>query len=736
MGHRKNATIFRKQAIRKRKENFLKESPKAKGDSGQYEYKLNDVTSEYDPALMGREGSVKFTELSKSDGLIGGILSAYFNVLLSCNWSIKEIEDASPKEKEVREILKDWFFKENNFENTLYSILKMLPIGFSLFNKWYRPFQRGNDFYMMPVLAERLQKSIWRIDYKGEFVEQVTSKSQIEEIPFKDLVFFTFRQEGQDKRGVSLLRQAYYDYSDKKSIKSIAMKGVVRAMLGLPIGKVPKTVSVDSPEYDDFCALMDMLSSRDYTDSDDSIIIPEDYSLEMWNSEFKINDLKEYLVYYDSSIATSVLTQFLLLGQNGAGGSYSLGTDQSSFFLNGLKYIVDYISTQFNKEVIRPAVLSNWGNSVDCGKFGITALNLDRNASDKFATTLKTLIDSGIIKLQESDEVLIREMYRLPDIDPSREEKEGGEEPDDNSDGNPDGNDDNGGEESDDEGNEEVEENSIQLKPIDIITLYKTREQRDEFIDQEIGSITKFSKASLRIIADKLISSIRWQIQKGGTKAQGLKDVKLNKNAVGSYKKQMGQRLSAVALKAWNSAKEKSIPHLKRLNAETNPSDLPSKTLTSFIINQSDVSTEKQVGEMRDRSLLIANTATTKGYELEQILAQVEAGIDDFIENGNNAELANSVSVTQAASYGELEYYRTIDDQLWGYRFENVSPKTNICQNSVGKVYRSNSAAMEMMTPPLHFRCKSFMEPIYKDEEKPDIDDYIPPASILKQKTL
>lgn len=733
MEHKNDVTILKDQTIKRKKQKAIleksKESPTIIGDSGLYQFRLDDITSEFDPLLMGREGSKKFSEMSKSDGIIGGILSAYKNLILSCNWTFQEIEDITPEEQKVMDIMHEWLFTKNNFEPTLVSILRMLEIGFSLFEKYYTPFDKDNNVFMMPVLLERIQKSIWKIDYEHECVEQVTSKGTTVKIYFKDLVFFTFRKEGSDLRGTSLLRQAYYDWVDKKDIKQIAKKGITREMLGLPIGKVPPNVRSDSPEYDQFASLLDMLSSRDYLDTDDSIILPKDYELEMFKSDFKIEAIKDFLSYYDSSMAISVLAQFILLGQQGKGGSFSLGSDQSDFFMDGLQFVVDYVEAQYTKYIIHPAIKANWAN-IDPARFRLKGLNLNKKASKEFSDILKTLIDSGILKTQTADEKQIREMYGLPEID--EKEREENEPTEDDPDNNPD---DGGDTPVEDEEDDEVKNALMEMAPLEIATFWKTGKQRGTYIDQEVKALTKYSKASLQIIADKLLSSIRWQLSKGSSQAQGLKDVKLNQNAVASYKKNMSQRLAAVTKKAWDNAKDNSAKHLEKL--AVNAGDLPSKVLTAFIINQSDLSVTNQTNKLRDQSLLIANTASTKGYSLDQTLAQVEKGMDEFIASGNNAELANDTSIIQATSYGEQQYYKKIEDSLWGYRFDNVSPKTNICQSLVGKTYHVNSIEMEQVSPPLHFRCKSYYSPIYKTEEKPDqYDDYIPAPSILKEKTM
>jgi len=694
-------------------------SKKAKSNSGQKQYLYNDVTSEYDTDLMGRTGSCNLKKMSKSDTVIGGMISSYKNPILSANWTIEEIPDATSEELEIIDILNSWFFKEIDFGTLLNSILDMLPIGFSLFEQYYTKYVKDNKFYMMPLLSERVQQSIYRIDYKKEIVEQRDSEGNLVEIPFTDLVFFTFKKEGNDRRGISLLRQAYYDYKDKKEIKQVAKKGIVRGMLGLPIGKVPTSVEIKDQEYQDFEDLLIDLGSREDNALSDSAVIPENYSIEILKSEFKIKDLKEYLAYYDNGMVMSVLTQFLTLGQGTSGGAYALGRDQSDMFLDGLQFVISHIEEVFNKEILQKAVFINFPG-IDPNKFNLRGLNLNKKNSKEFADILKVLIDSGVIKPESEDEIMIRKMYNLPEVDLQERKEE---------------------EEEEEEKIVEVKESEIvdDVSANNLIKLaesWKTPNERDDYIDQETDKITKYSRASLTLISDELQKAIRRQLNKGEVEAQGLKDVQIK--SIGAFKKSLGKKLAGISKKAWSNAEKNSRNRIKL--SEINPSELPSQVLTSFVINQSDLAAEKMINDLREAGLLTANTSTSKGYSVNQAMAQVEESLDKIIDSGN-VELSSSMGIVQSMNYGEMEYYKSIEDNLLGYEFTNPSPVTNICKALVGKTYRKDSLVLVEMSPPLHFRCKSYFVPIYKDDpkykdKKPEFDDFIPPPSIMKEKTL
>ena len=692
-------------------------------DSGLLRYYSNDVTTELDACLQGQAGAIAFKRMSRNDSIIGGILKSYENPIQSAKWSIQEISNPTPREEEVLKILNEWFFKKNNFGALLTQILGMLPIGFSLFEKYYTPVEFENGKYMMPILAERVQQSIRRIDYIGQYVEQNTTQGGLVEIPFDDLVFFTFRQTGNDRRGTSLLRQAYYDFLSKKEIKKAGTKGIIRSMIGLVLGTVPKEVQGNSQTFQDFNDLIIDLGDRDYNGLSDSAIKSEGYEIEILNSSFDLKAMKEYIAYLDSSMTMSVLTQFITLGQSGGGGSYSLGRDASDMLLDGLGYIINYIEQNFSQKIIHETVAMNWAD-VNPTRFNLVGDNLNKKDSKEFAEIMKILKDAQLIKQDQADEIKIRKMYGLPDVDLEArknqenleekeiEEKEPVEE---------------------EEPAQEEDEEDEEKKVMKLSENWKNGKERRAYKIQEAEKLNKFSKASLQLIADEFSKSVRRQLNKGAVEAQGLKDLQINN--VGAYKKRLGQKLAGISSQAWKNAFKNSSKKIKL--AEIKPSDLPTNVLTSFVVNLADVMTEKQINDMREVAILTANTNATKGLPVNNNMAMVEAKLDAYISNANVIDGGNELAIVQAMNYGEMQYYKSIENDLWGYRFANDLPETDICKSSVGKTYAVGSSELDIMQPPLHFRCDSFLVPIYKSEEsKPQIDNYVPAPSILKQKTI
>ena len=606
--------------------------------------------------------------------------------------------------------MNEWIFKKNDFGELLHQILGMLPIGFSCFERFYQKAEIDGNSYMMPVLEERVQTSIRKIDYLNSKVEQQTTQSNLVYIPFEDLVFFTFRKEANDKRGVSLLRQAYSDYLDKKELKRTGKKGITRSILGLPVGTVPTGTNPKSKSYESFMDQVIELGERNYQGTSDSAVMEEGYKIELLTAPFNLDQFKNYINLHDSSMLISVLTQFLLLGQNGNGGAFALGRDQSDTFLDGLQFIIDLIEEIYSRDVIQPAIRLNFAD-VDPFRFRLNGANLNKKASSEFATTLKSLVDSNGITFDPQDEVFLRKMYELPQVDLEERKKRQEEEQekfqqqqDKIAESKP--------EEGKKEGAEEVKEEKEKLK-LSEKTNFQNPKQRKAFQESEVKKLSKFSRASLGLIGDEFSRSIRKQLNKGTVQGQGLKDLQINN--IGAYKKRLSQKLAGLSMDSWKGALRSSKGKIKL--SEIKASDLPSKVLTAFVINQSDTIADKQINDIRELGILTANTESAKGLSNNNTMAIVDQKISDYIDN-NRIDFGSHLATVQSMNFGEMEYYKSISDDLWGFRFANDEPVTAICKSLVGKTYQEGSSAMDIVQPPLHGRCDSFFIPIYKSESE------------------
>ena len=651
--------------------------------AGNREYRDDDVRSDCNSDLVGHRGSLNYDKMTKNDPIVGSIIRSFENPILSCSWGLEKLEDPSDKEEQAYDLIHNYLFIDNNFEEMLKKILKFLPMGFSCFEKYYKLYDYENNTYQIPVLEERLQKSILNIDYKKKEIEQRLTDGEQIFIGFDNLLFFTNDQQGDDKRGVSLVRNCYENYLRKRKGMLAVDKAIIRNMVGVPVAKYTGTPGKDLKSLNAAMRkFADVKSVRDYFIVNKDV---EDFDIK--TASFDLKGIKEYFSYLDGTSLTSVLAQFLGLGQGGNGGAFALGTDQSSSFVEGLKYYVDYIEQRLTKQVIIPALKMNF-TDIDFSKYKLKGLNLNKKAQENFAKLIKLLSDTGAIKWTEKDENYLRSFYDLPELDDEdrlkRELKE----------------------------KEGIPNNNEKIK--DNLKLSETTKQNSNRFDREKAKVISFMKANLTLIGDKLARDINVKLKQGKNSAKDLDKVKISNDK--DYKLTLSKKFAGIANDSYKIVKDDAKQVLK-LAEDINPSKLPSEILEDYVNNQSKFVAEDQVSKMRSVALLTANASALKGYSNSEIIEQVKDGIDDFIGGGviiNGAAL----STIESMNFGSMEYYKTIDKEIVGYKIENDNPTHPYCKAVVGSIISKEEVST--MSPPYHFGCNSFLRAVYKKLAKED----------------
>lgn len=710
---------------------------KALGDSGVNPYLTNaSRTNEHLLELVGREGSIRYRQMSRGDDQIGMILRVHKNPIRSCSWGIAVPDDATDQEKLCIALLNKWIFSENktSFSTQLNQILSCFEYGYSAFELIWNTYNFQSNKYFVPVLEQRLQTSIEEIIPKDQIVRQITIEKGLVEIPFEAMVFFILNQQGEDMRGESLLRSAYQSWKKKKTYEEWLGMGIQRtAAGGIPWMKVPKGTQPDSEDYLAAETLLQNISAHENA----YMIFQEGWEFGITETKFNAEQIQRVIDGLNSGMALSVLAQFVLLGQNGNTGAFALSRDQSDFFLDGLMYIIDLVESNFNRYVIRPFVKINFGDSIDCSRIALRGLNLNKKAGQELATVLSTLKNSGFITATIDDEIQLRKSLDMPEL--SEDEIERRRELIDNADNQMNNIDQKDGQvvkEDDPQDDDPTEDKPTGSVKTDSIKLSETKANiRLSIINKANKEMLDFMKANLLLIKDKLMADIESTMNRGVIEIQGLKNIEISYS---KYQRALEKKLSGIAYDAWIRAKKDAKSKSIKFSEDMDPRDIPSKDLMQFVLNQSASIAEQQIATLKARAILTASNGPLKGYSISQTLSNVSGIIDEFIDS-NGVQSAGSLIVVGTDNFGASQFYKEIKEQLWGYRFVAVDDdKTSeICQWYNGKTFSVDSPELADGTPPLHPNCRSYMEPIYKSEEqKPTIDDVIAPVSIRQQKSV
>lgn len=686
---------------------------KRQGDAGLNEYALNTNRSvEYLEELQGRTGSLNYRRMSKGDPVIGMILRTHKNPLRSAAWDIPYPSDATDKEKLAIDIIKSVLFGESGteFDVFLSKALSCLEYGFSLFEQYYEPKKFDGNLYLVPVLEQRMQTSIEDIFPKRKVVRQLTIDSGVVEIPFDNLVFFVLNQLGDDLRGESILRNAYKTYKDKKVYQEWLGIGIQRSVSGVPSMKVPKGTSSDSPDY-----IAAELLLKGITQHENAyMILEEGFDFDIHESKFNADPVQKAIDSCNAEMSLSVLVQFMLLGQQGNTGAFALSRDQSDFFLDGLSYIINIISGVVNNRIIRPFIKINFGDEIAPERVVIYATNLNKKAGIELSDVLQKLSASGFIKPTVNDEIQLRSGLELPELTEDEIEKrkvDHIEKPETikiNNDDDP------------------IKE-PVKLSEPKI----KYAKDRREYIDNSEKEMSDYMKASLLLIKDKMLADIESVLKKGTVEINGLKTVTVSSS---KYIKGLNMKLAGIAQESYERA-QKSAKSNKIKFSDINPKDVTDKALKAFVLNQAQSISDKQVAALLNRAILTASNSILKGLTVSQAISNTSKSADEYIDSPAVA-VDGSLIVVGTANFGEMQFYKEIEDQIWGYRFEAIDDDrtSEICSWYSGKTFSVNSPELAEAIPPKHPQCRSYMDPIYKSEIKPDeIDDVIPPPTIRKQ---
>ena len=703
---------------------------KQRGDAGLNENAINsNRTAEYLVDLQGREGSLKYRQMSRGDTQCGMILKVHKNPILSASWGISEPEDASNDEKLAIEVLNSWLFDSCNtsFDTTLGQILSFLEYGYSCFERTWEVFQFKGTKYFAPTLHQRLQTSIENIYPDRHIIQQSTISKGLVDIPFEFLTFFILNQQGEDMRGESILRNAYYSFKKKKIYEEWEGMGIQRSATGIPSMKVPKNTKVDSKEY---IAVEQLLSN--ITQHENAYMIYEEgYEFLVHESKFNPEQIQKSITYQDSQMALSVLAQFVLLGQQGKGGAYALSRDQSDFFLDGLQYVINLVERVYHKQIISRFLELNFGDKIDCTRIKLKGLNLNKKAGEELASVLSQFRTSGFIKPTINDEIQLRkslELTKLTDEEIEDRQKEPEvipfdpnntlpiTQPKKKAKTNP----------------KEVEEEEQNRIRHATIKFAETKiKNRSEYINKTVKEMNDLMKANLLTIKDKLMHDIERTLNKGMVEIRGLKNIDVSSS---KYRKNLETKLSGIALDGFHKAKADAKKNKVKL---ADPKDITNPNLKQYVLNEATSISEDQVSSLKNRAILTASNGPLKGLSVSNTMSNVDRVVDTFIES-SAVRVGAALLVVGTANFGEMEFNKTIEDELWGYRFVAVDDDrtTEICGWYNGRTFSVNSPELAEATAPLHASCRSYMEPIYKSEEKPEIENVIAPPTVRDQKTI
>lgn len=340
-------------------------------------------------------------------------------------WSIEagstvsaEEEETTDLDIEIQKFVESCLFEKMDitWDDLLRQALSMVTFGFSVFEKIWR---MDGDKIIYKSLEQRLARTIWkwnREEETGKYgVTQMLlmsdeNKPFTVDIPSQKLLTFTFRREGNNMEGISVLRSAYKHWYIKDTLYKLDAVKHERQAVGIPVITLPQTHS-DQDEQE----AEDILQNLRATEKS-FVVLPSDE----WKFEFAqmgastVIDSEKSIAHHNNQIVQNILAGFLELGKGGQGGSYALSEDQSSLFLLSLTALAQQICDVFNREIIPELVDINF-DLVEGQRYPkLTFQKLGETKYDELAGSLSTLTGAGIITPDAEMEDHVRKLFDLP----------------------------------------------------------------------------------------------------------------------------------------------------------------------------------------------------------------------------------------------------------------------------------------------------------------------------------
>jgi len=397
--------------------------------------------------LRGQNGARVYREMSDNDPIVGAVLFAIQMLVRQVEWKVQAADDTPEGEaaqKFVEGVLAD---SSTPWSAVVSEIASMFTYGFAPMEIiWKRRGGESGDPKTQSKFTDnkigiraislRAQTSLvnWLLDPEdGSFqgmVQQPPTGSMVT-IPGEKLLLFRTSAERANPEGRSILRNAYRPWCFKKRIEEIEGIGVERDLAGLPIAYIPSQYfdpSADAQERQTLAAWQSLVT-KVRRDQQEGILIPSDRDASgnllfdfklLSTGGARTFDTSRVIERYDRAIATSVLADFIFLGQQ-AVGSFALSSDKTALFATAIGGFLRTIQDVLNRDLL-PRL---WRyNGFDAAQMPtMVPGDLEKQNIAEIAQFVQTLAQSGATLFPDRD--LENHLRKVAGLPPAPEEETG-----------------------------------------------------------------------------------------------------------------------------------------------------------------------------------------------------------------------------------------------------------------------------------------------------------------------
>lgn len=381
------------------------------------------LNEEFLRELRGKEGYKRFDEMRRNSPIIGAMLYYHEQAIRKVSWNFTGGEmDGDPRIDFLNDCRE---YMSQSWNDFISEALTFLAFGYSLFYVNRRR-DKETNLWMWDSFSPRKQSTVfkWLLNYPGSelydankrngeilgFVQQAPPAYSLDTIMMDKVIHFRTRVESNNPEGISLLRNAWIPYYYAKNIQAFEAIGFERDANGMPVITLPQAASVDEADSGSDAYKAATIVRNIRNDEQAGVVLPFGYTLNLLSGAGKsFADMGRAIERYESRMLMAMLSQFIMLGQNGV-GSLALSQDATSIAEMIVNATADIIAETFTKqEIPRILALNGWEADDICLEH-TPAGDTDIALYADFLQKVKDLVSWGA-----DDEVWLRQMAGMPE---------------------------------------------------------------------------------------------------------------------------------------------------------------------------------------------------------------------------------------------------------------------------------------------------------------------------------
>ena len=402
------------------------------------------IHEEFLPQLRGRRAIAVFKEMRDNDPTVGAMLFAVEMLIRQVEWRVVPSEETPAGEAAAAFVDSCFEDMSATWDDTMSDILSMLPFGFSVLEEVYKvragpsrdpgASSKHDDHRIgwkkLPIRAqETVERWIFHPDNSEVIglVQVARPSFRPIEIPASRFLLFRPQAHKANPEGRSMLRNAYRPWFFKKRIEEIEGIGIERDLAGLPTALVPPRILSPSasPTEKALLAEIEKVIRNVRRDEKEGLIFPlaRDeagnllYECKLLTTGGRRQfDTVRIIDRYDRRIASTMLADFILLGQEGRTGSFALAESKTALFAVAIGAFLDAITAVFNRFAI-PRLLELNTFPTEAGAPTLEHGDIESIDIEKLGAYVVQLSQAGVSLADEKTERFLRMQAGLPERD-------------------------------------------------------------------------------------------------------------------------------------------------------------------------------------------------------------------------------------------------------------------------------------------------------------------------------